>query len=636
MAFEQTLQNISIKKRMNYLVGAATMSVIGAAIFVYFALSSLENQYTELQEKTISGAMNALEIEKDLNYISRTSRDIMLGGDYGKNIDKLEKNIDKIHSLFIELDKSASEPAEQKLIDDAKESTSAFLDNTLIMMKSLNAATISTNSASIYATYKKELTPYADASREKFEKVVELKRDKLKTASESLHSQITFYKFFVLMTGVGVAIVIFIFASMISNSITIAIEKFTRIITSISEGNFTQTSVNAASGTEMGIMGNALGQLITQIQNLIYQINTSISGATKGDFSHTLSSTGMHGEFVEAIENVSTSITVMKIQEQKKRRDALNSELSQLSVQVTESLSVIEENLHNNIQDLKEVTSATTTAAALANDSRETIATIINELNMLNEKVSNNNDAIGHIASRANEINSVIQLITDIADQTNLLALNAAIEAARAGEHGRGFAVVADEVRKLAERTHKATGEISVSINSLQQDMSEIQTSAEEMNEVVERSSSSIISFEDTLVQLSEGSSNIVTSSHNMENSSFIILAKIDHILYKARAYNSVMVCDHKLKSMDAHQCSLGKWYDGEGKERFGRINSYELIKVPHQIIHQNANKNLTFIDKGEDNLLNNSTEIIANFKEMENASERLFTLMDNILIESR
>jgi len=636
MAFEQTLQDMSIKKRMNYLVGAATMSVIGAAVFVYFALSSLENQYSELQEKTISGAMNALEIEKDLNYISRTSRDIMLGGDYGKNIDKLEKNIDKIHTLFIELDKSAGEPADKKLIDDAKESTSAFLDNTLTMMKSLDATTISTNSASIYATYKKELTPYADASRENFEKVVELKRDQLKTASESLHSQITFYKFFVLMTGVGVAIVIFIFASMISNSITIAIEKFTRIITSISEGNFTQTSVNAASGTEMGVMGNALGQLITQIQNLIHQINTSISGATKGDFSHTLTSTGMHGEFVEAIENVSTSITVMKAQEQKKRRDALNSELSQLSVQVTESLSVIEENLHHNIQDLKEVTSATTTAAALANDSRDTISIIINELNMLNEKVSNNNDAIGHIASRANEINSVIQLITDIADQTNLLALNAAIEAARAGEHGRGFAVVADEVRKLAERTHKATGEISVSINSLQQDMSEIQTSAEEMNEVVERSSSSIISFEDTLVQLSEGSSNIVTSSHNMENSSFIILAKIDHILYKARAYNSIMVCDHKLQTMDSHQCSLGKWYDGEGKERFGRMSSYELIKAPHAVIHQNANRNLTFIDKGEDNLLNNSTEIIANFKEMENASERLFTLMDNILIESR
>jgi len=636
MAFEQTLQDMSIKKRMNYLVFAATISVIGASIFVFFALSSLESQYTELQEKTISGATYALEIEKDLNYISRTSRDIMLGGDYDQNIEKLEKNIKKIHASFIELDKSASGPMDQKLITDAKESTSTFLDNTLTMMKSLDATSISTNTTSIYATYKKELTPYADASREKFKKVLELKHDKLKTASESLHTQMTFYKFFVLFTGFGVALVIFIFASMIRTSITVALKNFTRIITSVSHGDLSQTCANVRSETEMGIMAGALDQLITQITNLIHQINTSISGATKGDFSHTLSAAGMHGEFVDAIENVNTSITVMKAQEQKKRRDALNSELSQLSVQVTESLSVIEENLHHNIQDLKEVTSATTIAAALANDSRDTISIIINELNMLNEKVSNNNDAIGHIASRANEINSVIQLITDIADQTNLLALNAAIEAARAGEHGRGFAVVADEVRKLAERTHKATGEISVSINSLQQDMSEIQTSAEEMNEVVERSSSSIISFEGTLVQLSEGSSHIVTSSHNMENSSFIILAKIDHILYKARAYNSVMACDHKLKAMDSHQCSLGKWYDGEGKERFGRTGSYELMKTPHSVVHQNANKNLTFIDRGEENILNNSSEIITNFKEMENASEKLFALMDNVLIESR
>lgn len=636
MSFGTTLQNLSIKKRMNYLVGAATMSVIGASIFVYFALNSLENQYNELQEKTISGAINALKIEKDLNYISRTSRDIMLGGDYDKNIDKLEKNIDKIHATFIELDKSASEPAEQTLIADAKESTSAFLNNTLSMMKSLDAKTISTNTASIYANYKKELTPYADSSREKFEKVVELKQQKLKTASESLHSQITFYKFFVLLTGLGVAIIIFIFASMISSSITIAIEKFTRIITNISEGNFSQTSVNAPAGTEMGILGNALEQLITQVQNIIHQINTSISGATKGDFSHTLNSTGMHGEFVNAIENVSTSITIMRAQEQKKRRDSLNSELSQLNIKVTESLSVIQENLNSNIQDLKEVTSATTTAALLANNSRDTISIIINELNMLNEKVSNNNDAIGHIASRTNEITSVIQLITDIADQTNLLALNAAIEAARAGEHGRGFAVVADEVRKLAERTHKATGEISISINSLQQNMSEIQASAEEMNEVVDRSSSNIISFEETLIQLSEGSSNIVTSSHNMENSSFIILAKIDHILYKARTYNSVMVCDQKLTPIDAHQCRLGKWYDGEGKDRFGRISSYDLIKEPHAVVHQNANKNLAFIAQGEEYILNNGAEIIANFKDMEHASEKLFVLMDNVLTESR
>ncbi|MFA6144467.1 MAG: methyl-accepting chemotaxis protein [Sulfurimonas sp.] len=634
MGLEHSLQNISVKKRMNYLVTVATLSIVGASIFVYFAFSNLENQYSELQEKTITGALLTLEIEKDLNYISRTSRDIMLGNEYSSNIEKLEKRSQSIRLAFTKLENTITEPTEKELISDAKESTGIFVDNTIKMMKSLDAATIESNSITIYTNYKRELTPYADASRMNFEKVVDLKQSKLQNASKELHQEITFYKLFVLAMGLIVAILIFIFASMIRRSITTALEKFTEIITHVAHGNFAQTEVDATSTTELGIMGGALHQLIGQIEDFIHQINTSILGATKGDFSHELSDKGMHGEFVDGIANVAKSIAVMKEQDYKKRRDALNSELSQLSVKVTESLSVIQDNLHNNIHNLKEVTHATTNSAKLAHDSRQTIAIIINELNMLNEKVGNNNDAITHITMRANEINSIIQLITDIADQTNLLALNAAIEAARAGEHGRGFAVVADEVRKLAERTHKATGDISLSISSLQQDMADIQTSAEEMNKGVERSNSSIITFENTLIQLNEGSSKIVNSSRAMENSSFIVLAKIDHILYKSRAYNGLMVCDHKLKAVDSHQCRLGLWYDGEGKERFSTSKSYELMKTPHTSVHQNANKNLSYIDEGEEYILAHSEDIIKNFKEMERASEQLFTLMDNVLTE--
>ncbi|MDQ1298133.1 MAG: hypothetical protein QG558_672 [Campylobacterota bacterium] len=638
--FDQALQKMSISQKMNYLVTAATVAVVGASIFVYFAMVSLENQYEELQNKTITGAITAQDIEKELNYVSRTSRDIMLGGDYTKNIAKLEEHTKIINDDFEILEKTILHDVEKEMVAKAKESTQLFLKNTLTMMKALDPATISSNTSSIYAAYKFQMTPLADASRETFEKVVKDKQEDLESASTKMHSEIEFYKYFVLITGVLVAVIIFLFASMVRRSITVALNQFTKLITHVSQGNFNEKfndcKTNNCPETELGIMGSALSQLISQMQNFIQQINTSISGATKGDFSHKLSSDGMHGEFVDAIDNVDKSITIMKEQEAKQRRDILNSELSQLSVNVTESLSVIQNDLNHNIQDLKGVTSATSNAANLANNSRDTISIIINELNMLNEKVSNNNDAIGHITSRTKEINSVIQLITDIADQTNLLALNAAIEAARAGEHGRGFAVVADEVRKLAERTHKATGEISVSINSLQQDVSEIQSSAEEMNEVVERSSSSIINFEGTLVQLNEGSSKIVHLSHRMENSTFIILAKIDHILYKARAYNSVMQCTPQADIVDSHQCRMGKWYDDEGKERFGRTNSYGLMKDPHAVVHANANKNLTLIDEGQERMLSHSNEIITNFKEMETASDRLFVLLDNMLAENQ